>query len=95
MLLQEAVDKLSYLSDNSLRMIIALADEAIRQEKEKGKLVDVKTEEENKEWHNAFREIEELREKWNFPADFDYEKEREENFGGKLMKFDCNCSVQP
>ena len=75
---QEAVKKIYMLSDDSLRIIIAVADEAIRQQNVKNTAKNETGIDETTDKKKAFQHILKMREDLHFPKDFDYKKEMEE-----------------
>lgn len=71
---QEAYEKMAGLSDNSLRLVIALVEEMRASETD--------------EKRAALRNIMEYRRQHPFPKDFDWEKAREEAMIEKYGRFD-------
>ena len=80
---QEAYNKIDALSDNGIRLVIALADEILKQSNPQpapASDADVK--------RAAFRDIMEYGRRNPFPKDFDWEKAREEAMIEKYGRFD-------
>ena len=70
---QEAYEKMAGLSDNSIRLVIALVEEMRRQSNPQPDAVS-----DADEKRAAFRNIMEYGRQHPFPKDFDWEKAREE-----------------
>ena len=75
---QEAYEKMAGLSDDSLRLVLALVEEMRRQSDANG----------TDEKRAALRNIVEYRREHPFPKDFDWEKAREEAMIEKYGHFD-------
>ena len=68
---QEAYEKIMRLPDDRIRLIIALADEMIRQ-------MSVLRQEELSKKHQAYEAMMEMKKVSTYPKDFDYHKEMED-----------------
>ena len=80
---QEAYEKIAALPDNGIRLVIALADEILKQSNPEP--VPASDADEKRA---AFQNILEYRRQHPFPADFDWEKAREEAVLEKYGRFD-------
>ena len=84
-LAQTAIEKISLLSEPNIRIVLAIVNEMLRQNSETDKQCN-SSEEVNPKLA-AFQSIMDKREKSPFPANFDYEKAREEALSAKYGRF--------
>ena len=80
---QEAYEKMAGLSDNSIRLVIALVEEMRKQS-----AAQSAPDSDADEKRAAFRNIMEYGRQHPFPKDFDWEKAREEAMIEKYGRFD-------
>ena len=80
---EQAYRKIAVLSERNVRLLIALADEMIQQERVDGQ-ADISEEERKK----IFQEMLKMRSEHKFPVDFDYKKTLEEAIEEKYGRID-------
>ncbi len=77
---QAAYNKINMLSDNDLKILLIFADELIEKQ-------NIKNEKDVDKKISAFNELLEIRAKNPLPADFDFDKAREEALEEKYGSF--------
>lgn len=80
---QEAYEKMATLPDNSIRLVLALVDELLRQENANEiEMIPVETRK------RALREMMAMKEKSKYPDDFDYQNVLQEALSEKYGRID-------
>ncbi len=82
---QMTFDKISLLPDSNVRVVLAMVNEMLRQDTINA---NDNSDDDIERRRAAFRDIVEMREKSPFPADFDYDKARDEALTQKYGRFD-------